>query len=126
MEQKLAKCSKCSHAKWEGTDCRYCLDWRKNALLKRMSEPKEKTSEFFGMSIKKIEKLKPYIEANRQLRDELKTKLEMPHFMADYVVATWYLGHNITFKSFNDEQLMHINAGMQYLNENYGSYKKGR
>ena len=89
-----------------------------------MSEQKEKVPEFYGMSVKKIEKLKPHVEANRQLRDELKTKLEMPHFMADYVVATWYLNHNINLKMFNDEQLMFINAGMHYLNENYGEYKK--
>lgn len=91
-----------------------------------MSEQKEVVPEFHGMVAKKVEKLKPHAEANRQLRDELKTKLEMSHFMADYVVATWYLNHTITFKSFSDEQLMHINAGMQYLNEHYGSYKKGR
>lgn len=93
--------------------------------MARLYEKKVHAPEFVTIA-KKIERLKPEIKAINMLRDELKLKLEMTHFMAEYAVITWHLGHQISVKTFNNEQLMHIHAAFNYLEEHYGEYKKKR
>lgn len=90
-----------------------------------MQEKKVHVPEF-AIIAKKIERLKPEINAINMLRDELKLKLHMTHFMAEYAVITWHLGHQISVKTFTDEQLMHIHAAFNYLDEHYGEHKKKR
>lgn len=68
----------------------------------------------------KMPVIKAQLSFVQEAREQLKAHMEIDHYLADYITTTWYLGHTFSFKDKSDEQIMLMNAGIGYLNNQYG------